>query len=82
MKSVERKIIAPGDGKILYLRINGAKITVPWRDSKYYEGETVIVSVDKIKDAPVYSVRPYDKRLPWNETHWKLVQNGISSEDS
>lgn len=80
MKAVERTITASRDGKILFLRINNQKITVPWRDSRYYRGEPVLVSVNKIKDVAVYSIRPRDGRLPWDETHWKLVENGISSE--
>lgn len=80
MKAIERKITASRDGKILYLRINNQKITIPWRDSRYYRGERVLVSVSKMKDTTVYSVCPRDGRLPWDETHWKLVENGISSE--
>lgn len=81
MKTLERKISASKDGKILYLKVDGNTLCVPWADSYFYKNESVLVIVDKIKDVTTYCVRPGDKRLPRRETHWKVVtDNGVSSE--
>ena len=82
MKTLARKITASKDGATLFIRVNKVKLTIPWLDSKYHRDETVIVAVDKSKSIPAYSVRPADKRLPWNETNWRLVDNGVSSQNN
>lgn len=81
MKTLERKVTASKDGKILYLKVDGATLCVPWRDSYYYKNETVLVVVEKVKDVTIYCVRPGDTRLPRRETHWKVMtDDGVPSE--
>lgn len=71
MSDVPRVITSSRDGKTLFLRINKIKLTAPWQSSRYYRGETVLVSLEAEKEKTIYSVRPQDIRLPWNETHWQ-----------
>jgi hypothetical protein len=94
MKPIERKITASEDGKILFLRVNGKVLSVPWQNSYFWNEEKVRVSIEKTKDKTNYVVQPHDVRLSRRETHWmelgqqepksiendqKEESNGISS---
>lgn len=82
MKAVERTICASRDGKILFLTVNKKRLSIPWRETYFYQKDKVLVSIEKVKDEEIYCIRPADRRLQKNETHWKVVQNGIPSENN
>jgi hypothetical protein len=73
MKPIERKITASEDGKILFLRVNGKVLSVPWQNSYFWMDEKVRVSIEKTKNKINYVIQPYDVRLSRRETHWMEI---------
>jgi hypothetical protein len=80
MKAVERKVSASRDGKRLFITINKKKLSIPWNESYFYQGDRVLVSAEKMQEKTIYCIQPSDQRLRKNETHWKEIPNGVSSE--
>jgi hypothetical protein len=71
MKPVERKITASEDGKVLFLKVKGKTLSVPWAKSYFHMDERVRVSIEKTQDKINYVVQPQDVRLSRRETHWQ-----------
>lgn len=70
MKPIERKITASEDGKILFLKVNGKILSVPWAHSYFAMDEKVRISIEKTKDKINYVIQPHDVRLSRRETNW------------
>jgi hypothetical protein len=71
MKAVERKVSASRDGKRLFITFNKKKLSVPWSESYFYQGDRVLVSTENVQEKMVYCIQPSDQRLRRNEMHWK-----------